>query len=308
MGVGAAATGEGATVVIDLGGTYLRLGHLLHGEPHPEGVRVATEALRRSEPVGFLAAAVRGYAAARGLELKGVVLGVPFTPDKERTTAVSSPNIRNLEGAPLKHGLEAALGCPVVLERDINLLLLGEWHAGAARGAGAVFGLFAGTGVGGCLLEDGRPYRGATGAATELGHIPVRHEGRRCVCGNEDCLEAYASGHVLLGLAETAGVPVGELFTHAHDPALREALESVVDDLARALATAVNLFHPDLALVGGGVPEMPGFPKARFSGRFYAHLRRPVPAETVRLAWAELGWRAALHGAQVLPREAVAYG
>lgn len=293
----------GATVVIDLGGTHLRVSHLDESGPHPAGRTLLTEALRQAEPVGFLAEVVREYVRTENLALGGVVVGVPFTPDKALSTAVSSPNIPNLEGAPLKTEMAERLGCPVVLERDINLLLMGEWAAGAARGVGSAFGMFVGTGIGGCYLEGGLPFRGSTGAALELGHIPIRAEGRRCVCGNLDCAEAYACGGVLNRLALEVGINVGDIFTQGLGRSdLRETLLMFTDDLARTLATGVNLFHPEVALIGGGVVTMPGFPRERFRETFFRHLRRPVPSETVELRWAGLGSRASLYGAQVILR------
>ena len=290
-----------STVVIDLGGTNLRLGHIGRDGPHPAGEVVPTERLRQAKPIGFLAEAVERYVSQNELDLAGVVIGVPFTPDRELSTAVSSPNIRNLEGAPLKTGLSEKLGCPVRLERDINLLALGEWTAGAVKGVASVFGMFVGTGVGGCYLDSGEPYRGATGAALELGHIPIRAEGRVCVCGNTDCVEAYACGSVLNQMASEAQINVGDIFVQGlARPDLEPILYTFVDDLARTLSTGVNLFHPEVALVGGGVVEMRAFPKERFRKTFYAHLRRPIPSETVTLRWAELGSRASLYGAQVL--------
>lgn len=290
-----------ATVVVDLGGTHLRLGHLTPHGPSEDEHKLSTERLRENEPVGFLAETITAYAHARRIEVSAVVIGVPFTPDRHLTTAVSSPNIRNLEGVPLTTRLGEVLGCPVRLERDINLLLLGEWRAGTARNALTVFGMFVGTGVGGCYLENGVPFRGATGAALELGHIPIRAEGARCGCGNVDCLEAYACGRVLTELAAKVGADVGTIFRAADcHPGLPERLERFVDDLARALSTGVNLFHPEMALVGGGVLEMPGFPYERFTQTFYRHLRRPVPAETIKLVRARLGSRASLYGADGL--------
>lgn len=285
-------------LVIDMGGTHLRLGHTEDGQPRGMNQTLKTEALRcADEPLEWLTAAVQRYSAEHDLNLTSVVIGVPFTPDAGLTTAVSSPNIPNLENVPIKEGLEARLGVRVRLERDINLLLLGEYKAGAARGYGAVVGMFVGTGVGGAFLQNGVPFRGATGAALELGHIPIRTEGRRCVCGNLDCLEAYACGSVLLGLAENAGLEVSTIFqTGREHPETRTCLDAFVRDLAFGLATAVNLFHPDLALVGGGVPLMPGFPKQALEQIFYAHLRRPIPATTVDFTWAALGSEAALWG------------
>ncbi|MCA9835315.1 MAG: ROK family protein [Trueperaceae bacterium] len=292
-----------AAVVIDMGGTSLKFGHLLNEKPAGMFQSLATEALRRArDPIVFLAEAVKTYTEQQRLEPDTLIIGVPFTPDREMTTALSSPNIRNLEAAPIKQGLEAKLGLRVVLERDINLLLLGEWYAGAARGAGDVLGMFVGTGVGGCFLQQGVPFRGASGGAIELGHIPIRAEGRVCVCGNVDCLEAYACGHTLVALAERYDTEVAQIFEADH-PLLKQESEAFVRDLAYAMATAINLFQPDLALVGGGIPAMRSFPKALFKNIFYDHLRKPVPETTVAFSWAELGSEAALWGAVALQKK-----
>ena len=290
-----------AVIIADIGGTSMRIGHVSSAEAVDDMAVVSSDVLRVPDPVAALSLHLGGYAAARGIRPTSVVLGVPFSPDPSFDTAVSSPNIPSFEGVPVRSGLTRALGVPVYLERDITLLLLGEWAAGAARGAPAVLGMFVGTGVGGAVLHDGVPYRGATGSAVELGHIPIRAEGRRCVCGNVDCLEAYACGHVLREIATDAGIPIAEIFERGPaQPGVARALAEFVRDLAYALATAVNLFHPDLALVGGGIPEMRGFPRARFGEIFAAHLRRPAPADSVVLRWAELGSRAALYGARIV--------
>lgn len=295
----------GSLVVIDIGGTWTRIGHVTPARRPARMARASSDGLRSVDPVGFLVEQVRRYGRQRGVTPGGLVVGVPFTPDPALETALSSPNIRELEGVPLRRRLAEELTVPVWLERDINLLAMGEWAAGAARDAAATFGMFVGTGVGACYLEGGTPFRGATGSAVELGHVPIRGEGRRCVCGNLDCLEAYACGHVLHELAERYDRPVARLFADAATAPrpLAEALELFVRDLAFALATAVNLFQPEVALVGGGVPAMEGFPRDRLREVFYAHLRRPVPSTTVRLAWAELGSAAALHGAPLRAHE-----
>ncbi len=290
-----------AIIVIDMGGTSVRLGHLLGQQPVGMGLNLPTSGLRESsKPLEWLAHHVKNYAQKNKLRADKLVIGVPFTPDKERTTALSSPNIRNLEGAPIKTDLEKHLGFEVILERDINLLLLGEWYAGAAKGAGDVLGMFVGTGIGGSFLQQGIPYRGASYGAIELGHIPIRAEGKRCVCGNIDCLEAYACGHTLVAIAEEEKLAVADIFSVPDSPSLTPKRNAFVRDLAYGLATAINLFQPDVALLGGGIPEMAGFPKDEFRKIFLEHLRRPVPHSTIKLEWASLGSGAALWGALAL--------
>jgi allose kinase len=287
-----------AIIVIDMGGTSIRLGHLLNEQPMGMGLTLPTSELRESStPLLWLGQHVKSYALKNKLEASKLIIGVPFTPDKERSTALSSPNIRNLEGAPIKTDLQKQLGIEVILERDINLLLLGEWYAGAAKGAGDVLGMFIGTGIGGSFLQQGVPYRGASYGAIELGHIPIRAEGKLCVCGNTDCLEAYACGHTLLAIAEEEKLAVSDIFSAPDSTSLNPKRNAFVRDLAYGLATAINLFQPDVALLGGGIPEMKGFPKDEFKTIFLEHLRRPVPHSTIALRWASLGSEAALWGA-----------
>lgn len=285
-------------VVADLGGTHLRLGHVLDTGPAEDSWVRSTDAVRTSSPVETLSASVREYAARAAIAPTGLVMGVPVSLDDDFDRVLSSPNISALEGVSLATALERALGLPVLLERDIALLLQGEWVAGAGRDAASLLGVFIGTGVGGAFLLNGIPYRGASRGALEIGHIPIRDEGRRCVCGNVDCLEAYASGHHLRELQAAHGVPYEALFMADRPPALVEARDRMVRDLACAVATAVNLLDPERVVVGGGIPSMNGFPRRRFEAVVRDHLRRPRPAERLDLAWSALGSRAALYGAQ----------
>ena len=290
----ALAPGE-ALVAIDVGGTTTRTGALLGDAPPGAMARSASRALG-SDPVASLAALVRG-AVPEGARLAGAVVGLPVSFDAECRVALSSPNLPGFEGRAIGEELAAALGAPVVVERDTVLLATGEWAAGAARGAPSLLGVFVGTGIGGCLLVEGRPYRGASGGSVEIGHVPVRDHGARCVCGNLDCLEAYASGHALEAAARDAGVPVAEVFAR---PAARAGVERYLLALAHGLAAAVNLLDPHVLLIGGGLHGRPGFPREALAARVREHLRAPVPRDHVRIVAAALGSEAALHAAPTL--------
>jgi allose kinase len=285
-----------ATVVLDVGGTHIRIGHVMPNGPGLTHDLQLTEALRQAEPIRFLTQVIEDYVARQGLTLSGVVIGLPVSFDSAMERALSSPNIPNLEQLSLAVPLSQRLGCPVWLERDIVLLLMGEWHAGAVQGASSVLGVFWGTGIGGAFLQAGRPYRGASGGAVEVGHLPIRFEGRRCVCGNTDCLEAYASGHVLRELALAAREDLASIFQSSASR-VQARLERLVHDCACAVASAVNILDPAWVVIGGGIPQMAGFPKEYFRSVVYTHLRRPLPAEALKFGWASLGWQAALHGA-----------
>ncbi len=286
-------------IVMDMGGTSFRVGHLDGADASAPMQRHSTDRLRDGDPIRVLADVVTDYATERGLNVGHVVIGVPASLDAQCDYVLSSPNILSLEGRRLRSELRAALTLPVTLDRDIVLLTRGERLAGAARGAKSIMGVFVGTGVGACLLIDGQPYTGATGIGLEIGHMPIRAEGRRCICGNIDCLEAYASGRALKAMAERFGRPVDGMFL-ADDPPVATEVAEFVRDLAYACAGAINLLDPELVLMGGGVVAMKGFPRQVFADTVRAHVRRPLPAEAFRIDWARLGPAACLHGARAL--------
>ncbi len=289
-------------IVADIGGTKIALGHLEAGQATQASSSVLTEHLRVADPIQALEKIILEYAAQHQLKFDAVVLGVPVSLDRDMDMVLSSPNISQLEGLKLATALEATLQKPVRLERDIVLLLLGEQHFGAAQGSSSTVGVFLGTGVGGGFLIAGKPYRGFS-VGMELGHIPIHGRGKSCVCGNTDCLEAYACGHTLTALGTQFGISVSELFSVRNNPKLEQALEDFVRDQAFAIATTINLIDPEVCVIGGGIPLMPDFPKETFKHLILEHLRRPYPKEVVKIAWAELGSRATLYGALAVLEE-----
>jgi len=278
-----------AHIVVDVGGTHLRVGT---ADPAAVVLRRRSAEVLEGDPVAGLAACVRDAAGATGREAGRVTLGLPGSFDAAMERILSAPNLPMLEGLRVAPELAARLELPVCAERDIVLHARGEWAAGAGQGAPTMLGVFVGTGVGGAFLDRGRPLRGASGGAVEVGHLPVMSAGRRCVCGNMDCLEAYACGGVLARAAAEGGVPVARIW---HDRTTEPEL--FLEALARGLAAAVNMLDPACLVVGGGVPAMEGFPARRLVSATRAHLRRPVPADAVTIRFASLGEAAAMHGA-----------
>jgi allose kinase len=290
-------------IVADIGGTKMALGHLENGRATTASSSVMTQRLRVADPIAVLEQIILEYAANRQLEFDAVVLGVPVSLDRDMDTVLSGPNIPELEGLKLATLLEAKLSKPVRLERDIVLLTLGEQHSGAAQGSSSTVGVFLGTGVGGGFLIGGKPYRGFS-VGMELGHIPMHGRGKICVCGNTDCLEAYACGHTLNALSNQFGISVSELFnSRIKTEELENTLKDFMRDQAFAIAASINLIDPEVCVIGGGIPEMMGFPKDAFKNKILEHLRRPYPREVVKLAWAELGSRATLYGALAVLEE-----
>ena len=296
-----------ALIVADIGGTKIALGHLeqpLNGAfstvPSQTLQTVATNLLRVPNPVFALENILLDYAKTYGLSPSVIVLGVPVSLAKDLDTVLSSPNVPQLEGLQLGSMLEARLRIPVRLERDINWLLLGEVYG---QNISSALGIFFGTGIGASLILENRVYRGSS-VGLEIGHIPIRGEGKVCVCGNVDCLEAYACGHTLNALSKQFSIPVADIFIKHGNLELEQFLFEFVRDQAYAVATAINLFDPELCIIGGGIPEMNNFPREEFRQTILEHLRRPLPRESIKLEWARLGSRAILPGALAVLKEA----
>ena len=130
-----------------------------------------------------------------GREIAALGFGIPSRVDQRSGRAVASVNIP-LAGVDFRDRMRERHRVPVGIDNDANAATIGEWHAGAARGARYVVMLTLGTGVGGGLILDGRPYRGATGVGAGLGHIVIGLDGPPCGCGGHGHLESYAAGPV----------------------------------------------------------------------------------------------------------------
>ncbi|ASJ76814.1 ROK family protein [Granulosicoccus antarcticus] len=289
----------GNVVVLDLGGTSLRLGHMRQGVACPDFQRISSDRLRVDNAQQVLVDIIREYATKLELKLDVVVLGLPGMIDRQQDTFTHCNNIPQLEGQGLQASLSAALQCRVILEQDIMLQLLGEWRGGSAQGSPAVFGVYFGTGIGAAYLVDGDPYA-QSAAGLQAGHIPIMAQGKPCVCGNTDCIEAYACGHTLLELALKHSCSVENLFIEKDNPALSAELETFVLYQSFMIATLVTLFVPDMIVVGGGIPQMAGYPQDRLISNVRKHLRKPYPADSIKIQWACLGNHSTLQGALAL--------
>jgi glucokinase len=166
-----------------------------------------------------------------------------------------------------------------------------------------------GTGVGGGLILDGRPYRGATGAGAELGHVVVEYDGLPCPCGGRGHLESYASGRAATGFARELFGPGSD----AHDLVRRaQAGESkAVDTLAwigrylgAAIGSFVNTFEPELIVIGGGFAAAGELVLAT-AREGAAREALPELRERIRIVPAEHGSDAGVIGAAMVAFEAL---
>lgn len=298
-------------IVLDIGGTSIRIGHIRDNRLCSDFERLSTQTLRVFDAQEKLLSIILSYAQKHQLQLKAVVLGIPGVLDRNNDSIAHCNNIPQLEGVGLKNVLSNGLSCAVLFEQDTMLQLLGEWRAGVGNKHASLFGVYFGTGIGAAYLINGHPDNPLV-QDIQAGHIPIMSEGRLCQCGNKDCIEAYACGHTLTELATRVGCPVEELFIHFSNPDTKPALEKDRMDLLESelkrfilyqsymLATISTLFTPGMVVIGGGVPQMANYPRKLLIQNTINHLQKPYPAETIRFAWASLDTTAALHGALAL--------
>ena len=193
--------------------------------------------------------------------------------DADQSTIIYAPNI-SWRNEPFKAKLEAKLNIPVIIENDANAAGWAEYRYGAGRGFKHMIMLTIGTGVGGAVIVDSQMLRGGFGIAGELGHLRVVPEGLRCGCGQNGCLESYASGTALLRTArelaasdspegarlreieaeagQLTGLEVYKAILEGDKGALR-LLSQLGSWLGQAIGSLVAVLDPEVVVIGGGV-------------------------------------------------------
>jgi len=191
-------------------------------------------------------------------ELRGIGLGCAGPVDPAQGTILNPHTLPGWMGGDIVTPLRRAFGCPVRLENDADMALMGECQAGAGRGFDPVVMLTFGTGIGGAALVRGQVLRGAAGEHPDMGHVPVDPRGPRCYCGTNGCFESLASGAALTAAAAAHGLGDGrQLFARAarHEPAAEGILRDALSAVARATWTIVHALLPERLILGGGMMD-----------------------------------------------------
>lgn len=199
---------------------------------------------------------VEALAAAAGA-VTAVGVGVPGLVDVERGALAHAVNLGvDGEWLPLGDLLAGRLGVPVSLENDVNAAALG---AVALTGVDDLVYLSIGTGLAAGLVLDGRLRRGVSGAAGEIGHVPVDPSGAACQCGQRGCLETVASGRAITDAWPSGGVPAAQALFAAAEAgdaravAVRDRFAAGVADAVRVLGLSLD---PGVVMLGGGVAQL----------------------------------------------------
>jgi len=229
-------------------------------------------------------------------------------------------NLPGWEGSfPLGKTLSEELGAPVRIGNDVDVATTAEFELGAGKPYRSILGVFWGTGVGGGLVLDGKPWTGR-GAAGEIGHMVVERGGARCPCGRRGCMEAYAGRGAMEAKARhehEMGVKTdlfkimkkrgrdrlaSSVWEHAlkeNDPLAEELIDRALKALGAGIASAVNLLDPEAVIIGGGLGVRFGEPYVeKIRHRMHPHLFVSDDPPPVRLA--ELGDLGGAIGASLL--------
>jgi glucokinase len=237
--------------------------------------------------------------------------GTPSPIDQKRGVVVECVNLP-LKDAPLRDHMRERFGLPVGLDNDASAAAIGEWRAGAGRGVDDLVMLTLGTGVGGGIISNGASFRGRNGEGAELGHVVIVHGGRPCqgACHGHGHLEAYTSGHAASEAAREAFGPSADAhrlvrLANEGDAKAKELLVELAGYLGSGIGSFVNMFAPELVLLGGG-----------FGVAAFDYLEEPATEVAkrealepmrgaFRIAKAELGTAAGLIGAAFVGFEAL---
>ncbi|MDD5069250.1 MAG: ROK family protein [Candidatus Omnitrophica bacterium] len=194
------------------------------------------------------------------IKIKAVGIGAPGIIDVKKGFIYYLPNVLGWERYPLKATLEKSLNLPVYVNNDANLFALAESRIGAAKGKSRVLFFTLGTGLGGAIIIEGRILEGRT-SATELAHVPINLKGARCGCGSFGCIETYTGNRYLLkrykaikkGKTEVSDIKT--IYLRAKNKE-KEALllwEEFSYNFGRYLSGMINIFNPEIIVLGGGV-------------------------------------------------------
>ena len=296
---------EQTVIGVDLGGTKI-LAALISSDGEVE------HHTQCPTPIGSqtdLLAALDGVVEELvGEGVTAIGFGIPSRIDQRNGRVVASVNIP-LADLDFRDRMSQRFGLPVGIDNDANAAAIAEWKIGAGRGTSDMVMLTLGTGVGGGLILGGKPYRGSTGASAELGHVVIVHDGRPCSCGGHGHIESYVSGQAASELAREVFGPESDARDLVQrglkgDEQAREILADIGDHLGSAVAGMVNLFNPELIVIGGGFAAAWHFLHGPAETRIREETLSPA-REQVRLARAQLGTVAGVVGAGFVAFEAL---
>ena len=274
----------------DLGGTQIRVAIVDRQGGILERHAIPTLAQRPRDDVvrRFVEALKQVAENVEVVALAGVGVSLASPTDPETGVMYNPPNLPGWDGFSLKPVIEAELSLDASCANDATLAALAEQKYGAGRGYKHLIYMTLSTGIGGGIVIDGRLYTGRGGFAGEVGHITVDRNGPRCNCGNVGCLEAVASGTAVARMARErigaggasvlSGVAQDRLDARAVADAARSGdalamamMDEVGVSLGCGIVSLLNIFDPEVIVVGGGLSQSLDLLERGIAGEIEAH-------------------------------------
>lgn len=262
-------------VGIDIGGMSIKIG-LVNEDKQIVARKVIptrSDELTAEQVIGNMADALLELLEEHQVSVKecqSIGVACPGMVDNEKGLVLYSNNIR-WEYVPMREILQKKIPLPMYLANDADAAALAEVIAGAAKDKDNAILLTLGTGVGGGVILNRKIFSGKLVGGCELGHVVIKAGGKPCTCGRKGCLESYASATALMELAKEkaseypasmmnrladGGKIDGRIVFEAEkqgDEAAKQVVEQYEEDLSIGIANFVNIFRPEVIILGGGV-------------------------------------------------------
>ncbi len=312
-------------VGIDLGGTNIAVGIVDENGKIIQKGSVPTVSTRKPEEIIYdmctLVKKLMADIRISDQDIHSIGIGSPGTPDRENGIIIYNNNL-NFRYVPIREEVQKYIPVPVYLENDANCAAIAEAVAGAAKGAEFAVVITIGTGIGGGVIINNKLYIGFNGAASEPGHMVIKLNGEACTCGRKGCWEAYSAATALIRQTKKAALenPKSKIWElvegnldHINakvpfdaaklgDETAIKVIDEYVDMFAEALANMVNIFQPQLIVIGGGVSkegeDLLAPLREKMKGRTYC----AEGVENTRLVVAQMGNDAGIVGAAFISK------
>jgi len=310
---------------IDLGGTNIAAGIVDENGSIVRKGSVPTGRTRASEAiVEDMCALVKQLMEEAGLkedQIHSIGIGSPGAPDRKNGIIIYNNNL-GFRNVPIRDLFQKHFNLPVYLENDANCAAIAESVAGAAKGDPYAVVITIGTGIGGGVIIDNKLYIGFNGAGGELGHVVIQMNGEACTCGRKGCWEAYSSATALIRQTIRAAEENPQSAIHklvngdlskinaktAFDAARlgdetgKKVVDQYIEMLAEGLANMINIFQPNVVVLGGGVSKEGEYLLAPLREKLKGRTYCAEGLENPRLVAAQMGNDAGIVGAAFISR------
>lgn len=309
---------------IDVGGTGIKIGVvdqngciLAQGETPTHVGRPFADIVR---DMGLCALDVLNKGGFSAEDVASIGVGVPGVANQQTGVVIFCTNL-HWTNEPLREELQKYINKPVYIDNDATVAGYAESICGVSVGCHSSVFLTLGTGVGGGIVINGRPWSGFHGVGSEIGHIPMDIDGEPCTCGNHGCLERYCSATALIRMGREAAKAHPESALNKAcggdcekinakmvidcakegDAAADEVFRRYVKYMGLALDTIVAFLDPEMIILGGGVSKAGSFLLDAIRAEVPKYLLfKSLPFARIEIA--RLGADAGMIGAAMLGR------